>query len=85
MQGNVLERPSWQVKKNIDGAIQIFPMGCMPEIVSKSILPTVSKNENIPILSLVVDELTGEDGYITRIEAFLDLLERRKNNVLYGN
>lgn len=72
-------------KKNFDGAIQIFPMGCMPEIVSKSILPTVSKNENIPILSLVVDELTGEDGYITRIEAFLDLLERRKNNVLYGN
>ncbi|MBP2031808.1 putative nucleotide-binding protein (sugar kinase/HSP70/actin superfamily) [Clostridium algifaecis] len=72
-------------KKGFDGAIQIFPMGCMPEIVSKSILPTISKEEDFPILTLVVDELTGEDGYITRIEAFLDLLERRKNNVLYGN
>jgi predicted nucleotide-binding protein (sugar kinase/HSP70/actin superfamily) len=85
MQGNVLERPSWQVKRILMVQFKFSLWGCMPEIVSKSILPTVSKNENIPILSLVVDELTGEDGYITRIEAFLDLLERRKNNVLYGN
>lgn len=69
-------------KNGFDGAIQIFPMGCMPEIVSKSILPTISKNESFPILTLVVDELTGEDGYITRIEAFLDLLERRKDKCI---
>jgi len=68
-----------------DGAIQIFPMGCMPEIVSKSILPTVSRDLNFPIMSLIMDEITGEAGYITRIEAFLDLLERRHKNVLYGN
>lgn len=72
-------------KNNYDGAIQIFPMGCMPEIVSKSILPTVSKDFDLPILSLVMDEITGDAGYITRIEAFLDLLERRQRNVLYGN
>lgn len=72
-------------KNNLDGAIQIFPLGCMPEIVSKSILPTISRKEDIPIMSLVVDEMTGEAGYSTRIEAFIDLLERRKFNVLYGN
>lgn len=65
-----------------DGAIQIFPMGCMPEIVSKSILTTVSKDLDFPVMSLVVDDMTGEAGYITRIEAFLDLLERRRQNVL---
>lgn len=65
-----------------DGAIQIFPMGCMPEIVSKSILPNISKDKDFPIMSLVVDEMTGEAGYVTRIEAFVDLLERRRNNVL---
>lgn len=66
-----------------DGVIQIFPMGCMPEIVSKSILPSISKDKNFPIMTLVVDEMTGEAGYVTRIEAFIDLLERRKNkNVL---
>lgn len=70
--------------ENFDGAIQIFPMGCMPEIVSKAILPSISKYEDFPIMSLVVDEMTGEAGYVTRIEAFLDLLERRKDNVLFG-
>lgn len=65
-----------------DGAIQIFPMGCMPEIVSKSILPTISKDLDFPVMSLVVDDMTGEAGYITRIEAFIDLLERRREDVL---
>jgi predicted nucleotide-binding protein (sugar kinase/HSP70/actin superfamily) len=31
---------------------------------------------------LVVDEMTGEAGYVTRIEAFIDMLERRKENAL---
>ena len=69
-------------EEGFDGAIQIFPMGCMPEIVSKAILPKISKDKDFPILTLVVDEMTGEAGYVTRIEAFIDLLERRKNNVL---
>ena len=64
--------------EGFDGAIQVFPMGCMPEIVSKSILPAVSRDKDFPILTLVVDEMTGEAGYITRIEAFVDLLERRR-------
>lgn len=72
-------------KEGFDGAIQIFPMGCMPEIVSKAILPKISKDKDFPIMSLVVDEMTGEAGYITRIEAFVDLLERRKRNVLSWN
>jgi predicted nucleotide-binding protein (sugar kinase/HSP70/actin superfamily) len=68
--------------EGFDGAIQIFPMGCMPEIVSKAILPKISRDKDFPILTLVVDEMTGEAGYVTRIEAFVDLLERRKDNVL---
>lgn len=66
--------------KNYDGVIQIYPLGCMPEIVAQSILPTVSQQENIPVLTLIVDEMTGEAGYMTRVEAFLDLLEKRRAN-----
>ncbi|MDP4143772.1 MAG: 2-hydroxyglutaryl-CoA dehydratase [Bacillota bacterium] len=72
-------------QEGFDGAIQIFPMGCMPEIVSKSILPSISKDNDFPIMTLVVDEMTGEAGYVTRIEAFIDLLERRKEYVLFGS
>jgi predicted nucleotide-binding protein (sugar kinase/HSP70/actin superfamily) len=69
-------------QEGYDGVIQIFPFGCMPEIVAKSILPTISKEKDFPIMTLVVDEMTGEAGYITRIEAFLDLLERRKKRCI---
>jgi len=61
-----------------DGLIQIFPFTCMPEIVAESILPGVSTDFGIPVLTLIVDEHTGEAGMVTRLEAFLDLLARKK-------
>ena len=65
-------------REGMDGVIQVFPLGCMPEIVAKSIMPVIQKDTGLPIMTLVVDEVTGEAGYCTRIEAFLDMLEARK-------
>jgi len=70
-----------QLCKNdgFDGAIQIYPLGCMPEIVAKAVLPSVQKEHGFPVLTLIIDEMTGEAGYLTRIEAFIDMLaEKRK-------
>lgn len=64
----------------MDGAIQILPMGCMPQIIAKSILPAIQSDMDFPIMTLVVDEVAGEAGYVTRIEAFLDMLESRKRH-----
>lgn len=61
-----------------DGAIQVFPLGCMPEIVTKSVLPTLQEQLKLPVMTLIVDEITGEAGYMTRIEAFVDMLESKK-------
>ena len=72
----------YAAKHGIDGIIHISPFSCMPEIVAQNILPKVSKNENIPVLSLVLDEQTGKAGYITRIEAFIDLIKRRQMDYL---
>ena len=63
----------------MDGAIQIFPLGCMPEVVAKSVLPAIQREKNFPIMTLIVDEVAGEAGYITRVEAFLDMLQSRKS------
>ena len=52
----------------------------MPEIISRSILPQVSREHDMPVLSLVLDEHTGEAGIQTRLEAFVDLLERKRND-----
>ncbi|MTI65397.1 MAG: CoA protein activase [Firmicutes bacterium] len=71
-------------KEDYDGVIQILPFNCMPEIVAESILPTVQKDYNIPILTLVVDEMTGEAGYLTRLEAFVDLLKKRREEKKNG-
>lgn len=68
----------YAAKHGIDGIIHIMPFSCMPEIVSQNIFPKVRKEEDIPIISLVLDEQTGRAGYITRIEAFIDLVKRKK-------
>jgi predicted nucleotide-binding protein (sugar kinase/HSP70/actin superfamily) len=61
-----------------DGMVHLYPFTCMPEIITRSIAPQVSREHDMPILSLVVDEHTGEAGFQTRLEAFVDLLKRRK-------
>ena len=63
-----------------DGVIQIFPFSCMPEIVAESLLPSVERDLDIPVLTLIIDEMTGEAGYMTRVEAFIDMLEKRREN-----
>lgn len=61
-----------------DGVIQVLPFTCMPEIVAKSILPQISEDFGMPVMTLVMDEHAGEAGLMTRLEAFVDLLARRR-------
>ncbi len=64
--------------RKYDGVIQVQPFTCMPEIVAESIIPTVSRDLGIPTFCLIVDEHSGDAGVLTRLEAFVDLLERKK-------
>lgn len=66
-------------QQGYDGVIQLFPFTCMPEIVAKSILSQVSEDYDIPVMTLVLDEHSGEAGLQTRLEAFIDLIARRRN------
>jgi predicted nucleotide-binding protein (sugar kinase/HSP70/actin superfamily) len=63
-------------REGFDGIIQIFPLSCMPEIVAASILPKIQDTYKVPVMTLIVDEHTGRAGIQTRLEAFVDLLER---------
>ena len=65
-----------------DGIIHISPFTCMPEIMSQNIFPAMREHHNIPILTLVMDEQSGKAGYITRLEAFVDLMRRKKRKAL---
>ena len=67
-----------------DGMIQAYPFTCMPEVIAKNILPQVSADVGIPVMSLAFDEQSGEAGIITRLEAFIDLLKARKAKAAAG-
>jgi predicted nucleotide-binding protein (sugar kinase/HSP70/actin superfamily) len=69
-------------QKGADGIIHLSPFTCMPEIMSQNIFPAMRENSDLPILALIMDEQTGRAGYITRIEAFVDLMRRRKRKNL---
>lgn len=59
-----------------DGLIHLEPFGCLPEIMARNIMPTTK--EEIPVLNIIYDEHTGKAGMINRLEAFLDMIYRRK-------
>ncbi len=65
-------------KRKFDGIIQLAPFTCIPEIVARTILPAVSKDYKIPVLTFFLDEQTGKAGMNTRLEAFADLMKRKK-------
>lgn len=68
-------------ERGIDGIIHISPFTCMPEIMSQNIFPAMREDCKIPILPLIMDEQTGKAGYLTRLEAFVDLMRRRKRKL----
>ena len=72
-------------EKGKDGIIHISPFTCMPEIMSQNIFPTIRNDHDIPLLALIMDEQTGRAGYITRLEAFVDLMRRKKRAKLAKN
>ncbi|MHB8158759.1 MAG: CoA protein activase, partial [Desulfocucumaceae bacterium] len=70
-------------KEGYDGVVQLAPFTCIPEIVARTILTRVSHEHNIPLLTFFLDEQTGKAGMNTRLEAFTDLMRRKK--LLSGN
>ena len=65
-------------KKGFDGVVHIYPFTCMPEIIAQSTFSEVQKKYGIPIITLIIDEMTGEAGYMTRLEAFVDMIKMRR-------
>lgn len=65
-------------QEGIDGIIHLMPFTCMPEIVAQNILVQLSQRFDIPVLTWIITDQTGEAGFETRIEAFLDILKERK-------
>lgn len=66
-------------RMGVDGIIQVKSFGCTPEIDAIPILQNISRDYNIPILHFSFDSQTSETGVKTRLEAFYDMVEARKD------
>jgi predicted nucleotide-binding protein (sugar kinase/HSP70/actin superfamily) len=64
--------------RGFDGIIHLMPFGCLPELVTQSLVPNISELLDIPVLTIPIDEQTGKSNNLTRIEAFVDLLKNKK-------
>jgi predicted nucleotide-binding protein (sugar kinase/HSP70/actin superfamily) len=62
----------------VDGIITINAFGCGPDSLMIERMTRRAKRMSKPILNLTIDEQTGEAGFITRLEAFVDMLYRQK-------
>lgn len=63
----------------IDGVLHLTAFGCGPDsLLNKLIELESKKHREIPFMTLMIDEHTGEAGMATRLEAFVDMVKRRK-------
>jgi predicted nucleotide-binding protein (sugar kinase/HSP70/actin superfamily) len=61
-----------------DGMIQLSPFTCMPETMAQNIM--LYMKEGLPVLTVSLDEQTSKAGLITRLEAFVDMIKRKKTD-----
>ena len=66
----------------IDRIITVTAFGCGPDSLMIERMARKGKDFNKPILNLTIDEHTGEAGFVTRLEAFCDMLFRKKRIAL---
>ncbi|MBC7246957.1 MAG: hypothetical protein H5T73_04145 [Actinobacteria bacterium] len=63
----------------VDGIIFMISFPCGPDSIVRVLCEQENKRMGgVPLLALVIDEHTGEGGFLTRIEAFVDMLWRKK-------
>ena len=70
--GYFLDRP------DVDGVIALEAFGCGPDSAMMDVVQRAARRLHRPLLTLVLDEHSGEAGILTRLEAFVDMLTRKR-------
>ncbi|MBB5263597.1 putative nucleotide-binding protein (sugar kinase/HSP70/actin superfamily) [Catenibacillus scindens] len=85
VQYNMGPTSTWTIRSSLDyarqgfdGIIHVKSFGCTPETDVIPVLQNISQDYHIPILYLSYDTQNSDTGLDTRLEAFCDMLERKK-------
>ncbi len=69
----------------VDGIIHVTAFGCGPDsMVDKMMELEAKRCRQIPFMSLMIDEHTGDAGVRTRLEAFVDMVRRHERSLPGG-
>ncbi|HAW71686.1 MAG TPA: hypothetical protein DCX37_10980 [Firmicutes bacterium] len=63
--------------EQVAGVMHLAAFGCGPDSMIGEVVEREARRLSIPFISLVLDEHTGEAGFLTRVEAFGEMLTRR--------
>lgn len=66
------------LEAKVDGIISVAVFGCGPDSMMISMVQHRAREFKTPLLHLSLDEHTSEGGLVTRLEAFLDMVKRKK-------
>ncbi len=62
-----------------DGVIYVISFQCGPDSVLGELILSKARKSKVALLPIVIDEHASESGLRTRVEAFLDMLTRKKH------
>jgi len=71
----IMEKTEEVLNYGFSGAIEISSFQCGCDAVLKEFVERKIKRKKVPFLYLIIDEQTGEAGFQTRLEAFVDTLK----------
>lgn len=65
----------------VDGILVLTSFGCgVDSMVDEMVENKIRQDSDIPFMKLVLDEHSAEAGFMTRLEAFIDMIVRRREN-----
>lgn len=65
----------------VDGLIHVTAFACGPDSLLGKIFELESEKTQIPFMTIRIDEHTGESHLQTRVEAFTDMIKRKKRQL----
>lgn len=65
-------------RDEVDGVIHVTAFACGPDAVVDKLLEMEAERQSRPFMNITLDEQSGDAGYVTRLEAFVDMLRQRE-------
>jgi predicted nucleotide-binding protein (sugar kinase/HSP70/actin superfamily) len=80
-EGEVVGAGEHYLNNSVDGVIGVVAFGCGPDSLMMDVVRRRARLTTTPFMLLTLDEHTAEAGMVTRLEAFLDMIQRKKRQL----